>query len=114
MDTNTSNTINTGKMLEDYMTANTISLTALAKKLNRMTNSVVRYRENTSIGTNMLETMCHQLKHNFFADIAAQLPADYSTSVKPDTTKDDRIAQLEHENALLKAEKAVLLEALKG
>lgn len=64
--------------------------------------------------TKMLESISHILQHNFFADIAAQFPATYSTSVVPNTEKDERIAQLEQEVIVLKAEKAVLLEAIRG
>ncbi len=53
------------------------------------------------------------LKHNFFADIAAQLPAAYTTNVVADTSKDERIALLEQELALLKAKNEVLVEVMK-
>ena len=111
---NTPNTLNTGKMLADYMDANNITLTMLAKKLNRLPNSIFVYRGNSSMPTKMLETISHELQHNFFADLAAQFPANYSTSVKPNTEKDDRIAQLELEIIVLKSKNEALMEALKG
>ena len=114
MDNNSQNIINTGKMLEDFMAANNISSPALAKKLNRMNTSVFRYKQSTFMPTKLLEMICHTLQHNFFADLAAQFPANYTTNVKPNTEKDERIAQLELEIIVLKSKNEALMEALKG
>jgi uncharacterized protein YceH (UPF0502 family) len=42
------------------------------------------------------------------------LPAEYKTNAPTDTSKDERIAQLEQEVALLKAKNDALVEVMKG
>jgi hypothetical protein len=49
------------------------------------------------------------VEHNFFADLAAQLPQTYTTNVPEDTTQAQRIAQLEEENRILKTKVDTLL-----
>jgi hypothetical protein len=50
------------------------------------------------------------MKHNFFADLAAQLPPDFTTNA-PDPTLplQERIAALEEENKLLKIKVETLM-----
>jgi restriction endonuclease S subunit len=72
------------------------------------------YGKNSTLQTAILWEICHALKHNFFADIAVQLPPTYTTQAPADSTQDDRIAALEQEIALLKAKNESLMEALKG
>ena len=48
---------------------------------------------------------------NFFMDIAQMLPDTFSTETNIFEAKDKRIAELEEENKILRAEKAVLLES---
>lgn len=104
----------TGKMLKAFYKKNRIYKAALARTLNRAFNTIADYEKNHTIQTALLWEICHALKHNFFADIAALLPTTYSVTAPPDTSKDERIAQLEQEVALLKAKHDSLMEALKG
>jgi hypothetical protein len=46
-------------------------------------------------------------------DIAVQLPAEYKTNAPTDTTKDEHIAALEQEVALLKAKNEMLMKLMK-
>ena len=70
-------------------------------------------QKRPSLQTQSLWELCHALQHNFFQDIAALLPTNYSTTAKESHTKDDTIAQLQQEIIILKAEKEVLLQVLK-
>jgi DNA-binding Xre family transcriptional regulator len=104
--------LNTGAMLNKYITDNRIRKNALARALNRNINSLNSYLNKSSIQTSILFELCHALEHNFFAEFAKALPENYSTNVPEDTTNAAKIAELTAENQILKAEKAVLLQAL--
>ncbi|MFN8282869.1 MAG: hypothetical protein U0U67_06610 [Chitinophagales bacterium] len=67
--------------------------------------------KNKTIQTAVLWEICNALKHNFFLDLAAALPSIFTTNVPVDTTKDERITQLEKEIDLLKAKNEALMEA---
>ena len=54
------------------------------------------------------------MKHNFFADLAAQLPPDYTTTAPKSTAIDEEIAQLKNKIQILEAEKNMLLEVARG
>ena len=107
------NAPNTGEILKDFFKKRRISKAALARTLNRASPTVAKYVKNNSIQTSVLWEICHALKHNFLLDIAVQLPTDYTTNSPIDSTKDERIAQLTQENALLKAQNQVLVEVAK-
>ena len=104
---------NTGELLKVFIKKKRLSKAALSRTLNRATNTLVGFIKGKTIQTAVLWEICHALKHNFFADIAAQLPNTYSNNISADTTKDERIAELEQEVALIKAKNEVLLEAMK-
>lgn len=102
----------TGQMLTALYKKRRISKAALARKLNRRASTMADYVKNSTIQTAILWEISHALKHNFFLDIAAQLPDTFATNVPADTSKDEKIVQLEQENLILKAKVEVLL--LKG
>lgn len=105
---------NTGEFLAAHIKKKRLSKAALARSLKRNEKTLVTYIRNQTMQTAVLWEICHVLKHNFFADISAQLPDTYTNNVVKDTSNAERIAQLESENELLKAKNEVLLEALKG
>ena len=104
----------TGEMLKALYKKRRISKAALARKINRRASTLASFAKNHTIQTAVLWELSHALKHNFFADIAAQLPAEYATNVEANTTNTDRITQLERQVELLEAEKNVLLLAFRG
>ena len=103
-----------GKIIKEYIDRRKVSKAALARKIKRSDSTILEYQKSATLQVGIVLELSHALKHNFFADVAALLPATYGTSVPTDTTKDERIAQLELEVTVLKAEKAILLEAIKG
>lgn len=105
--------IHLGDLLKNYLDSNKIYKSSLARKLNKADNVILYYQKQASLQTSILFELCHALKHNFFQDIAAQLPNNYTTSVPEDHQKDDTIAQLEQQILILQAEKEVLLQAFK-
>ena len=112
------NNIDTGIMIEKYLSKHRIPKTSLGKDINRTGISVLRYTQNFSIQTSILLDICHALKHNFFQEIADQLPADFAVDKQPvskqqSSEHDMEIAQLKEQIKILEAEKAVLLQAFR-
>lgn len=104
--------INIGQMLKDYFKKRRTGKSALARRIGRTDNAILNYQKRPSLQSGIIIELSHALKHNFLADMAYLLPAEYTNDVPIDTSKDIRIAELEKEVEILKAEKAVLLLAL--
>lgn len=103
----------TGRLLNDYFKKKRIRKSALSRSLNRHISSLRNFLANDSIQTNALWDISMALKHNFFRDIADKLPPEFTTEAIPDTTATERIAALELEVTILKAEKEVLIRAMR-
>jgi hypothetical protein len=105
--------IDTGKMILDYITKNRMSKTELGEKINRNGLSILNYTRNKSIQTEILLNISNATKHNFFRDIADQLPNDYTITKPEDKTlineKDELIAQLQEENKVFRIQNEILL-----
>lgn len=99
-----------GAILRSYVRNQRIYQAALARQIGKTSQSVALYQKQASIQTKNLWDICQVLKHNFFMDIAQMLPDTFSTETNIFEAKDKRIAELEEENKILRAEKAVLLE----
>ena len=95
------NAPNIGSMLRTYYKKHKINRAALARKLNLHRVTVAKYDARSSLQVRILWNVAVALEHNFFADIAAQLPQTYTTNIPEDTTQAHRIAQLEEENKIL-------------
>lgn len=110
--------IDTGRLIQLYLNDKRISKTSLGNKINRSGVSVLRYTQNFSIQTGILLDICHALQHNFFQDMADQLPKDFTVTNLPVDKKEltaweTEKAQLQQRIQILEAEKAVLLEAFR-
>jgi len=92
----------------------------LAKKMGIKVQQVFYAIRTKSMDVNRLVAFSHGLQHNFLMDIAAQLPATYTTNAQLFTIKDEEIALLkentkvlEDKIKVLEAENALLLKVLK-
>jgi len=103
-----------GEMLHSYFEDKRIRRAVLARLLNLGLKALMQHEKNESIQTKRLLEICTHLKHNFFMDIALMLPSEYSTTQNFFEEKDKRIAQLEEELKLIKAERDVLLKVLEN
>lgn len=103
-----------GEMLKARIKKRKIYKSALARHLKRSPVSIQNYTKNPSMQTALLWQISLALKHNFFADMADQMPKEFTTEVIPDTTKDDRIAALELEVTILTKQLEVLKEVMRG
>ena len=107
------NNINTGQLIANFISVKKISKTELGLAINRKGLSILAYIRNSSIQTGILIDICHATKHNFFRDIADQLPDDFTRTKAEDNTlineKDLIIAQLREEVKVLTIQNEVLM-----
>ena len=105
----TSTAPSTGEMLEKYIKDKRIYQSALSRMLNRHTSGIAGFRKRPTMQTAILWEFCHALQHNFFADIAAQLPKSYTKHVdSAEKIEGVEVADLQAEIAALKIERDVL------
>lgn len=110
----------TGSILKTFLGRKRVPKALLAQKLGYNTTCVYAYFKRPTMQVALLWKLSILLDHNFFKDIAALLPADLSTNVLPDTTKDgllaakdEQIVILQKENERLVMERDILKEVLK-
>jgi len=104
--------IHIGELLHSYFEEKRIRRAALARLMDMNLRSVLLYEQKESIKTARLLEICVHLKHNFFADIAQQLP-EYFTKTQPEVTAlHEKIAALEHQNELLTTQLNLLKEVM--
>lgn len=103
-----------GHLFKSYIKSRKISKAALARNIKRDDSTILYYQKHASVQIAIVWQLSHALKHNFFADIAAQLPSNYTTDTSTDNSQDERIAQLEKELELTKAKYEALAEVMKG
>jgi hypothetical protein len=117
----------TGNMFQAFLEKRGIRKKVLAHTIGRNTTCIYEYQKKESMQSSLLWELSIALNHNFFKDIAAQLPDSFSTNVPPDTSidvllaakdglltaKDEQIAALQKENERLTMERDILKEVLK-
>ena len=86
-----------GDMLNRYIAQRRKSPSAFARKLGIHINSFLDIRKKPSIQLRLLWNICLTQQHNFIADIALQLPPEYTGALL------DRMAEKDKEIAALKA-----------
>ena len=108
------NNIDTGALLDKYIQQHRIVKTELGAEIKRNGLAILQYTRNASIQTGILIDLCYALKHNFFRDIADQLPEEFTITKATDnslfTEKDQLIAQLQEENKVLKIQNELLMK----
>jgi len=104
----------TGLLLSEVVKKRNINKAALARIMERHYNTVDDYFKNGSIQTSILWEISMILKHNFFADIAAQLPPEFGGAKDVVITEQAaEIAALKAALASLQKEKELLLQIIK-
>jgi len=98
----------TGKLLVAHIKKNRIYKSALARAINRKPKTVYQLLKQPSVQSAILWEICVALKHNFFADIAAQLGIDNGL----ENPLQARITQLEKEKSDLELQVKTLKEAI--
>ncbi|MBK5214985.1 MAG: hypothetical protein JJE55_15165 [Flavobacteriaceae bacterium] len=108
------NAPNVGQLLKNHIHKHRLRRGVLAGLLGRSYSTVYNYQESPSMQTHILWELSTALTHNFFMDLAAQLPADFTTNA-PDVTLpfQERIAALEEEAKLMNAKMETLVAVMK-
>ncbi|WP_347375099.1 hypothetical protein [Aequorivita sp. Q41] len=93
-----------GKLLKAHIIKHSVYRSSLSRYMERQPSTIEYYLKQPTLQTALLWELSTALKHNFFKDLAAQLPADFTTNA-PDTTLpfQERIAALEEEAKLTNA-----------
>lgn len=100
------NNIHTGKLLSAIISKNKVKKSTLGKTINRDGVSILKYTQNSSIQTGILIELCYALKHNFFQDIANQLPDSFSV----ENHQQSEIEILKEEIKVLKIQNELLMK----
>ena len=111
---NTPEEIHVGNIVKQYLRQKNIAQAVLGRRMQIPDSGVLYYLKKPHFSTANLLRLSHALKRNLFADIADHLPDTYSRPASADTSKDERIAALEHENEILKAQLEVLQNAIRN
>jgi hypothetical protein len=103
-----------GQLLVTYYKKKKIFQAPLARDMNRTVATMVSYKKNSSMQTAILWELCHVLRYNFFADLAAELPVTFpnKNSATP-TDKDEEITRLKARVERLEGDKELLMELMK-
>ena len=105
--------IHIGEIIHRYFEDKRIRRAALARLMAIQLKSLMIYEKKESIQTSRLLELCTHLQHNFFMDIATQLPPNYTTATDVFAQKKDTIASLEKEIEKLKIENDLLKKICK-
>ena len=102
-----------GNMLKNHFRKQRLRRGALARHLQKSYSTVYEYQKAESMRSHTLWQLCITIRHNFFADLAAQLPPDFTTNAPdPTLSLQERIALLEEENKLLTTKVETLMAVM--
>ena len=68
-----------GKLLKDHIIKHSVYRSSLSRYMERQPSTIEYYLKQPTLQTALLWELSTALKHNFFKDLAAQLPADFTT-----------------------------------
>lgn len=103
-----------GQMLAGYYKKKKIYQAALSRDMGRSVPTMANYKKNHSIQIAILWKLCHVLKYNFFADLAAALPDTFGRNSNEELDeKDKEITALQAEVTRLQQEKDLLVHLIK-
>lgn len=101
-----------GNLLTHYFNTKRTRRASLARLMNVHIATILGYQKKESLQTKTLMAMATILKHNFFMDIAMQLPQDYTTTQNIFEEKNLEIATLKEQVNKLQIERDILLMAI--
>ena len=105
--------VNSGTLIAAYLKKHRIYKAALARMLHRSPTTIYDFMKRSSIQTEILWELSLALKHNFFAEIAALLPADFTPENAALAAKNLEIEQLQQKLERVQSEKELLMQLLK-
>jgi len=101
-------------ILNDFLDRHRKSPSALSRKLDISVSALLAIRKKKTVQIALLWKLSNVYNHNFFADIAAQLPDNYTGALKDAlAAKDKQIADLQSELAAMAKERDIYKDLLK-
>ena len=92
-----------GEILSNYFLNNRTRKSSLARILGVVPSVITEYKGRTSLQCGILWRLSYALNHNFFSDIASELPVEFTNNVPIDTSKEEEIERIREEIKLLQA-----------
>lgn len=105
--------INFGYLLSSYMELRLVRSDKLGALIGKTSQTIANYKSSAELRSNTIEELCYALKHNFFQDMANQLPREFTVNPELNAENQSLIAQLQEENKVLKIQNELLMR-LKG
>jgi hypothetical protein len=113
--------LNVGKMLFDFYQKKRVPAAEIARCMN-VTPSTISYHQSKPIlSTGIILNYSIVMRHNFFMDIAAKLPKDFTTDAPQSVVElaeiadlKNKIAAMKQEFDIVKAERDLLKEIMIG
>lgn len=102
-----------GNMLNARIKFRRISRASVARLLKRKPQTFNEFTKRHTLQTEILWQISVVMKHNFFADLAAHLPPDFTTyAPDPTLTLQEELEQLREKNKMLEAKLEELRNAI--
>ena len=105
--------INFGQLLSSYTEERFIRSDKLGALIGKTSQSIAKYKSQAIIRTDTIVELSYALKHNFFQDMANQLPREFTVNAELNAANQSLIAQLQEENKVLRIENNLLMR-MKG
>ncbi len=100
-------------MLHNRIKLRRITKASLSRNAGITAQAIEKYLKRPSLQFSILLVLCVAMKHNFFADLAAQLPEEFTTyAPDPTLALQEELEQLREENKLLRTQVDTLKEVL--
>ncbi len=102
--------LNLGEMLKNYIKTNRKYKSGVANWLGKKRSTVQGYTKRPDMKVSTLWRLSHVLKHNFFAEVGAQLPPEYTAITE--NPLQARIDEMEKQKSDLELQVKTLKEAI--
>ncbi|PKB15288.1 hypothetical protein [Flavobacterium sp. 5] len=103
-------TIKTGEILTAYCNRKGVLKSRLSQKTGIEYQSLLKHLRSNTLRVDLLLKISEGLEHNFFMDIAAQLPKSYSSDISLNESLINENETLKEKIKLLETEKNILLQ----
>ena len=104
----TNSNLNVGQLLQRVIQEKKLVKSLVARKTQRKPTGFQQFIKQKSTQASILWELCHAMRHNLFADLAQELPKEFTRLHPEDTSKDEEIARLRHRIEILEAQLEVL------
>ena len=97
-----------GQVIKQVIKQKGLAKSLIARKMRRKDSSILQFTKQKTMQVSIVQEFCYAMKHNLFADLAHELPKEFTCLHPQDTTKDEEITQLKRRIELLEAQVEVL------